>query len=405
MARIIFINRFFFPDHSATSQILSDLAFYLAGRGHEVHVVTSRQRYDDPRACLPEIETVDGVVVHRLATTRFGRSALLGRGFDYASFYRAVWDAVLTLANPGDILVAKTDPPLVCIPAMRLARRRNLRLINWVKDLYPELATRLGVPFVRGPVARGLVYARDAALHAARANVVIGERMADALCARGIAAERIHLIPDWCDDEEIRPVAHCENPLRREWGLEDRFVVGYSGNLGKGHEFVTVAAAAERLREDDRILFLFIGGGQKFAALQRCVGERGLDHRFRFLPYQDRAVLPYSLGAADLHLISLNPELEGLILPCKFYGIAAAGRPIIPITATDGDIARLVRRHDCGVVIEPGDGEGLAEALQRLSRDSAGVAALGGRARHMLDRHFTRRQAFASWHDLIESVA
>jgi colanic acid biosynthesis glycosyl transferase WcaI len=405
MARIIFVNRYFFPDHSATSQILSDLTFHLAGCGHGVHVVASRQRYDNPRANLPEAETIDGVAVHRVATTRFGRSALLGRGFDYVSFYCAVWDAVLSLASPGDILVAKTDPPLVCIPAMRLARRRRLHLINWVKDLYPELATRLGVPLVNGPVARGLQQLRDTALRAAAANVVIGERMADILGARGIAEERIHLIPDWCDDEDIRPSSHADNPLRREWGLDGRFVVGYSGNLGQGHEFDTVIAAAERLRADDRMVFLFIGGGRKFDALVRCVRERNLAHRFRFLPYQDRASLRYSLGAADVHLISLKPELEGLVLPCKFYGIAAAGRPMIPITAADGDIARLVRRHDCGLVVEPGDGEGLAQGLDRLSRDAAGVAAMGGRARAMLDAHFTRRRAFASWRGLLQALA
>src|SRR5436309_14910323 len=85
MNRIIFLNRFFYPDHSATSQLLSDLAFHLAGCGHDVCVITSQQRYDAPRARLPETETVAGVKIRRIATTRFGRSAMLGRGFDYPS--------------------------------------------------------------------------------------------------------------------------------------------------------------------------------------------------------------------------------------------------------------------------------------------------------------------------------
>src|SRR5208282_5665127 len=85
--RVIFINRFFFPDHSATSQILTDLAFHLAGGETEVRVVTSQQRYDDPNAHLPEAESIGGVAIHRISTTRFGRSALIGRGVDYLSFY------------------------------------------------------------------------------------------------------------------------------------------------------------------------------------------------------------------------------------------------------------------------------------------------------------------------------
>jgi colanic acid biosynthesis glycosyl transferase WcaI len=403
--RIIFLNRFFFPDHSATSQMLGDLAFHLAEYGNDVRVITSRQRYDDPHAGLPETEAIDGVHIDRLATTRFGRSALLGRGFDYLSFYGLVWRRVLASAQPGDILVAKTDPPLLCLPALRAAKRRRLRLVNWLQDLYPEVAMRLGVPLLGGPAGRALLALRDAALRAAAANVVVGEGMAEILRARGIAAERIQVIPNWGDDEEVLPVEHRDNPLRHAWGLTNRFVVGYSGNLGRAHEFATVLKAAEQLRDDPAIVFLFIGGGNKLDALASQVRERGLDPLFRFLPYQERATLSHSLGVADLHWISLKPELEGLIVPSKFYGIAAAGRPIIAVTARDGEIARLVRRHECGIVVEPGDGKALGEALRRLMTEPDRLAAMGARARAMLDEHFSRRQAFARWRSLLESVA
>jgi colanic acid biosynthesis glycosyl transferase WcaI len=107
MARVIFVNRYFFPDHSATSQILSDLTFHLAAIGHEVHVITSRQRYDDPRAALPENENVNGVQVHRVASSRFGRAALSGRALDYLSFYRSVRRQLDTVARPGDMVLQK----------------------------------------------------------------------------------------------------------------------------------------------------------------------------------------------------------------------------------------------------------------------------------------------------------
>jgi colanic acid biosynthesis glycosyl transferase WcaI len=402
--RVIFINRFFFPDHSATSQILTDLALHLASGETDVRVVTSRQRYDDPGALLPAAESIGGVVIHRISTTRFGRSALIGRGFDYLSFYRSAYHSVLASAQPGDVLVAKTDPPLLCIPAMRAAKRCGLHLVNWVQDLYPEVAAALGVPALGGPLGRAFLELRDAALRAADVNVVVGERMAEIVRQRGIAPERIRVIPNWCDDQEIQPIAPLDNPLRREWGLGDRFVVGYSGNLGRGHEFETVLAAAEYLRSDQSLCFLFIGGGKKFAELAHCVRERGLNHLFRFLPYQERRLLKLSLGAADLHLISLRPELEGLIVPSKLYGIAAAGRPIIAVTACDGEVARLVRRHDCGVVVTPGEGELLAAALCRLREDPARLAKMGHHARTMLDAHFTRRYALERWRSLLEQV-
>src|SRR4029077_3816414 len=130
-------------------------------------------------------------------------------------------------------------------------------------------------------------------------------------------------------------------------------------------------------RDDPRIIFLFIGSGHNLDKLANLVKSRGLAASFRFIPYQERAFLKYSLGAADVHWLSLRPELEGLIVPSKFYGIAAAGRPLVAITASNGEIARLVRQHDCGVVIEPGDAEALVRALVMLSTDEDKRVAMG----------------------------
>jgi len=398
---IIFINRFFYPDRSATGQLLSDLAFHLARSGHLVQVITSRQLYDDPNADLAERESVDGVAIHRVFTTRFGRASPIGRGFDYLSFYPSVWRSILALARPGAILVAKTDPPLLSVPALHAVRRRNLRLINWLQDLYPEVAAELGVPLVTGPIGRGLAHLRDRTLRAAFANVVVGERMAEVVRSRGVAAARIHVIPNWCDDDHIRPVSPANNRLRHQWELDGRFVVGYSGNLGRAHEFETVLDAAELLRDEPRIVFLLIGGGKNFDELANQARKRKLG-AFRFIPYQDRAALKESLSVPDIHWVSLKPELEGLIVPSKFYGIAAAGRPVLAITGRDGEIARLVRRHQCGMVVEPGSSHVLANALRRLSADPDALAKMGLRARTMLETHFSRRHAFASWNRLID---
>jgi colanic acid biosynthesis glycosyl transferase WcaI len=404
MRRLIFINRFFSPDHSATSQILSDLAFDLAGAGREVHLVTSRQIYDDPKAALPERETINGVDVHRVASTRFGRAALIGRSIDYVSFYRSVWRCLDDLVRPGDIVIAKTDPPLISIVARPVVRRKGARLVNWLQDIYPETAVELGVPFMRGPVAASLAALRNTTLREAAATVVVGDLMGRKVKTLGAPAERIHVIPNWCNDEDIRLVAPADNPLRRQWNLHDKFVLGYSGNLGRAHEFETVLAAAERLRNEPRVVFLMIGGGKRFAELSSAVQARGLTGSVRFLPYQARTLLSYSLGTADVHWVSLDPRLEGLIVPSKFYGIAAAGKPVVVIGARNGELAQLVQRHDCGFAIAPGDSDTLTATLRRLSDAPQQVSEMGARARKMLDAHFTRRQGLARWCRLLDQL-
>jgi colanic acid biosynthesis glycosyl transferase WcaI len=404
MKRLIFVNRFFAPDHSATSQLLSDLTFVLTKTGRDIHVVTSRQLYDDPKASLLAEDILGGVHVHRVTSTQFGRTALTGRAIDYGSFYASLWRRALSLARRNDILVPMTDPPLVSIPAMRIAKRRGAHLINWLQDIYPEVAIELGIPFLKGPGGNALSYLRDASLKAAKANVVVGERMAERVISRGVTPERVHVIPNWSDDEQISPVCNADNPLRREWSLDDKFVVGYSGNLGRAHEFDTVLACGERLRTNPRIVFVCIGGGYRMDEFVRAAKTRGLESTFRFMPYHDRPLLKYSLCVPDVHWISLNPAVEGLIVPSKFYGIAAAGRPIIAITARDGEIAQLVQQYKCGLIIEPGKADALAAALVRLSTDAPTIAAMGARARAMLDARFTRRHALDNWRSLIDRI-
>jgi colanic acid biosynthesis glycosyl transferase WcaI len=397
MKRIVFINRFFYPDHSATSQLLSDLAFALAQSGRRIHVITSRQLYDDPRARLSAEEKISGVFVHRVGSTQFGRAALLGRGLDYLSFYATVRHRVARLAHRGDIFVAMTDPPLVSIAAMGAVGRRGAHLVNWLQDLYPEVAIELGVPFLKGKVGRAVHRIRNASLAAAKLNVVVGQHMAERVISLGVSPDRVEVIHNWSNDEEVWPVSPSDNPLREEWGLSGKFVVGYSGNLGRAHEFETIVAASERLRAHPHVIFLLIGGGHRMGELADVVRRRGLEAQFQFRPYQDRTSIKHSLCVADVHWISLRPELEGLIVPSKFYGVAAAGRPIIAITAKDGEIARLVQQHGCGVVIEPGAAGLLADVLIRLSKDAQSVVLMGARARSALEASLTRDHALRSW--------
>jgi len=403
MKRIFFLNRFFPPDHSATSQLVGDLAIHLAVRGNDVHVITSQQLYNDPQARLLPQEIVSGVQVHRVTTTQFGRSKLVGRAIDYFSFYASAWWALRAVTKRDDIVVAMTDPPLISVVAMQVAQRRGAHLVNWLQDIYPEVAVELGVPFVRGPIIGGISYLRDRSLKTAAANVVLGHHMADKVASRGISKDRIHVIPNWSEDEEIVPVSPSDNPLRHDWGLENKFVVGYSGNLGRAHEFDTILAAAERLKNNSNIVFVFVGGGHLMGRLAELVQERGLNN-CRFMDYQDHAVLKFSLCVPDIHWISLKPEVEGLIVPSKIYGIAAAGRPVIAICARDGEIAQMVTQHHCGIVIEPGQADALVESILRLSEDAELRAAMGLSARAMLDANFTRRQALERWGSLLNHI-
>lgn len=403
MPTLFFVNRFFYPDLSATSQILTDLAVHLAAKGYEVEVVTSRLSYEDATARLAPRETAFGVRIVRIPTSRFGRANLAGRTIDYLSFYASACARVLYAARRGDVVIAKTDPPLIGVLMAAVTRIRGARLVNWLQDIFPEIGTALGVRVLSGRLAGLLRNLRDRSLRAAAANVVLGERMAAYLYGRGLDRSRIAVVPNWADDESIRPLPHGSNPLRTEWRLADSFVVCYSGNLGRSHDVDTLLGAAAALKEHERIRFLFIGGGARVDAARDFAARHGL-RSVDFRPYVPRDLLPFSLGAADLHVVSLNPALEGYIVPSKFYGIAAAGRPVAFVGDASGEIGATVARHACGASFSPGDAQGLARFILQLAQDPVMQAEMGSRAREAIDQEYGRGRSFEAWETLFASL-
>jgi len=401
--KVIFLNRYFFPDHSATSQMLSDLAFHLAGEGNEVHVICSRQLYESAAARLPAFDTAQGVKIHRVWTSRFGRTSLPGRASDYFSFYWSATLKLLSLTDAQTIVVAKTDPPLISIPATWVVRWRGARLVNWLQDVFPEVASELGIKVLKGKLGAWVCRLRNASLRVASMNVVIGERMADKVMRLDIDASKVCVIHNWADGSAIFPVAMENNQLRKQWGLEGKFVIGYSGNMGRAHDFDTLLSAAGFLRANRKICFLIIGAGKQKEYVLNEVNRRGLDNVV-FQPYQPREMLEQSLGLPDIHVVSLLPQLEGLIMPSKFYGILAAGRPAIFVGAKDGEVAKLLSEASCGISVGVGEAEEFAETVLTLSGEPERISAMGMHARRVFDSRFDKQTSLAMWGGMLKKI-
>ncbi|MEO1029278.1 MAG: glycosyltransferase, partial [Pseudomonadota bacterium] len=205
--RVFFVNRFYYPDFSATAQILTDVAEGLADHGWEVHIVTSRRTYDGDAPGFKPTEEINGVTVHRVYTASFGGKGILSRVLIYLSFYLCSVLSVLKHVRKGDVVVSKTDPPILGGPIGLMAKLKGAKRVNWLQDIYPEVAEALGVKLagsVTGAMMRGI---RDRALSKASKTVVIGDCMADRVGTRGIAAEDIVLLQNFTDDEAIQPLS------------------------------------------------------------------------------------------------------------------------------------------------------------------------------------------------------
>ena len=410
--RVFLLNRFFFPDHSATSQLATDLAVDLAARGFDVVAITSRQRYDDPSARLVLHEVNGGVQILRVGTTHFGRQNLVGRAADYLSFYVCASFALWHEATRGAVIVAMTDPPLLGVPALVVARLRGGHCMNWLQDVFPEIAERLNVLRPR-PLGSFLRMLRNWSLRHAQATVVIGEQMAKLM--EPFCAVPPVLISNWAlvecmDSNGLNPSRDAAgvHTLRIKWGLGNAFVVGYSGNMGRAHRLDVVIDAAYALGSPPSPRFLMIGDGAQRAALEARVRGLGLQN-VMFQPYQPLEHLRESLTLPDIHIVTLDERLEGLVVPSKFVGVLAMGRPVLWIGAADGEVGSLVQKSGCGVTVPPGDVAKLARVLRELSEDHAcggdRLRSMAIAAKALWRERFRRREALDAWAAVIERCA
>lgn len=278
-----------------------------------------------------------------------------------------------------DVVVTMTDPPLLALAGPMVAAWHRSALVHWCHDLYPDLLPALGIPVPRALTGR-LGRWMGRALRAHDAVFAIGRCMAERLTGAGVGAERVTVLPNWPD-----PAIHSDPAdamrMRRALGLDGRFVVAYAGNFGLAHPLDAVFDAAEILGRDcPDVLFLMVGDGRAHGAAVAEAASRGLVN-LRMLPYQPKDRIGAVLGAADLHLVTMDHRAEGLLVPCKATGALAAGRPCLFLGPGGTEAARRIVEHRCGAVLDPGDGAGLAAAVMAYSDDRRRCADEGERAR------------------------
>ena len=398
--RVVFVNRFYWPDEQATAQLLVDLAEGLAARGWPITVVTSRS----PGATSDGSghERRHGVEIVRVGGQQRLSRSLAGKAFDYAAFTVALRRGLGRELARGDWLVALTDPPSLAPLAAATARRRKARLIHLIKDIHPEVGFTMArsrwLPFLSRP----WIHWRDRAWRQAEFCVTISQDMASLVAEHGVMSTRLRVIPDWAPGgETLAPVPLAQNELRHAWGVADKFVVAYSGNLGRVHALEPVLAAAALLRNERDLVFLFIGDGPRRPTLEAAARAEGLTN-VRFLPPQPRSRLAESLSVGDVHLVTLLTGCERCVFPSKLYGILAVARPVVFVGSPQCELAQSVRQHGAGLVIPPDDPAALAAALRELRADAERRNAMAEAAARWAHETGGLPAALAAWTKLLE---
>jgi glycosyltransferase involved in cell wall biosynthesis len=249
--------------------------------------------------------------------------------------------------------------------------------------LYPDVIENLGVASSKHWAVRFWHRLNKLTWNKAKRIIVLSETMkAKILTKHPHLAGKIQIISNWADPNWIVPLDKSKNWFAQEFGLQDKFTVLYSGNMGRCHDMETIIEAARNLK-DEPFQFVFAGGGAKYKQLIEKAQKWGLENCL-FLPYQPRDVLPFSLTACDLSLVTVEEGMSGIVAPSKLYSVLATGRPLGVICDSECFLRDLVEQIKCGVSFANGDSQGLADFIRQMARNPKLAKAMGRAGRHYL---------------------
>lgn len=376
----LFLSQVYVPDPAAVGQHMADAAEELARRGHRVVVYTANRGYDDPSAVYRRRESVNGVDVRRIPLSSFGKSSIAVRLAGGVLFVAQA--VVRSVFHRGvDAVVVSTSPPVATIGAVIVAHIHRARLKYWVMDVNPDQIVALGIAGRDSVPVRVFEWMNRVVLRRASDVIVLDRLMAQRINKKLDVSDRITTLPPWPSAQPESSIPHGENPFRAEHCLGNRIVVMYSGNHGPSNPLATILAAARRLEDEPRLVFMFIGGGVGKAEVDQTGGANVIS-----LPYQPAGQLRYSLSAADVHVVTVGDAIPGIVHPSKVYGAMAVGRPILLIGPAENHVADILARADIGWHVRHGDVDGTVRVLKEIvALDGARLGEMGRLARATID--------------------
>lgn len=378
---LLVFSQVYVPDPASVGQHMADACAEMVRRGWRVVVYAANRGYDDPSQRYPSREVIDGVEIHRLPFSSFGKRSIAMRLVAGTLFMLQCIAWGLWTSNLRSIFIS-TSPPMCAIAAITVSVLRGGKPIKyWVMDLNPDQMVVLGKAKETSLPVRLFDTMNRAILRRAADIVALDRFMAERLERKGVAiSDKLAVMPPWPHEGHLEIVDHADNPFREEHGLDGKFVIMYSGNHGPSNPVKTILEAALRLQDDENLVFMFIGGGVGKKEVEDVIAEHQ-PKNIRSLPYQPMDRIKYSLSAADVHLVSVGDEVVGVVHPCKVYGAMALARPVLLLGPDPCHVSDIIASHDIGWHIRHGDVDAAVATIRQIRQgDAQTLKAKGDRA-------------------------
>ncbi|QOJ00198.1 MAG: glycosyltransferase family 4 protein [Phycisphaeraceae bacterium] len=404
--KVLILNQFYAPDVASTGHLLHELATDLAKRGFGVKVITCRPSYGPPETWVdcPLRETKDGVSVRRMLTTRFSKDRMLGRALNSATFVLPLMLRMLFASRKDTVHLYTTNPPFLGVIGSLVSLIRAHRYVLLLHDAYPQMAVWVGKIRKGGIIDRLWHFANRVTYGRASHTIVLCEAAKKLVCETyGVDPQRVHVIHNWADANELRPRPKHDNSFAKQHGLVQPFTLLYSGNLGLYYDFETPLGAAEILR-DENVRLVLIGAGGRRQWIADEIKRRKLTNTI-LLPYQPIERLPESLTACDASLVSIARGIEGISFPSKLYSTLSVGKPVLAISEEDSELRQMVEDNDVGLWSKVGDPRALAQNIREMIKDPQRTLARGARARAFFEANFTIEASGSKYAEVLRLAA
>lgn len=403
--RILLLTQWFQPESTFKGL---PFALELMKHGHQVEVLTGFPNYPTGRIYPPYqqsarlIEDMEGVRVVRVPLYPSHDRSAVRRSVNYLSFAASAATIGLASVKRPDIVYAYHPPATAVLPAWIYNKLAHIPYVVDIQDLWPDTLTATGM--FSSSLGLKAINAYCNQLYSAAAHIVVlSPGFQELLTTRGVPREKLSVIPNWADDDIMKPAAR-DDALAKRYGLAGRFNIMFAGNLGLAQGLDSVLASAVHLQSRcPQAQYVFVGGGVAHERIQREVTEKGLSNVV-FIERQPLAQMPALFALADTMLVHLKDlPLFRITIPSKIQAYMATGRPIL--CAVAGDAAKLVEQAKAGVTCPPEDPSALADAVCQLAlctqseRDQLGANAL-----RYYEQELSMKVGVARFSDLFETV-
>jgi colanic acid biosynthesis glycosyl transferase WcaI len=421
--KILYVSQYFPPEMGAPAARAAELSRHWAAAGHEVTVLTGFPNH--PTGVIPveyrskfqrlvTREQIDGVSVVRSWLLPFPNRKAYERMLNYSSFCVSAAVTGLFISRP-DAVIATSPQLLVALAGCWLGWCRRVPFVFEVRDLWPESLSAVGMGDTDSLLHRALGKLAGFLYRQASLVVVVTPAFEEHLVKHWrVPREKIAVVENGVETDLFSPNASAAHRfdalgtpptdvLRKQLNLEGKFVVSYIGTMGLAHGLDTIIEAAVDLqRTDTNVAFLMVGEGADKERILALARGRGLNN-LRFVDQQPREKIPAYIAASDVCLVPLKKaELFKTVIPTKMLEFMACARPVI--LGVDGLARQILEEANAGLVIEPEDAGGLANAIRYLAANRRFAEGLGRRGRDYVVRNFSRDHTADKYISVLEDL-